>query len=61
MSTWTRPICAVCWSEFIGTEPITLSEPEQETCSFCQQPTRSGIYVRARPGSKPYLEGQSSD
>ena len=41
------PICDVCWLAEGGSfDPVRLKEPAKETCYRCQQPTRSGIYVR---------------
>jgi hypothetical protein len=42
----TVAICEACWNRLAGQEPVRLREPEPETCDYCKQPTRSGIYVR---------------
>ena len=44
------PICDKCWRKKEGErEPIRMREPEEERCYLCDEPTQSGIYVRARP------------
>jgi hypothetical protein len=43
----TVPICDACWRIEEGDrEPVRLREPDTETCHYCEQETRSGIYVR---------------
>jgi hypothetical protein len=42
----TVPICEACWNRLAGQDPVRLREPEIETCSYCGEETRSGIYVR---------------
>ena len=42
----TVPICDDCWQKATGKTPIRLREPELEICHFCQEETKSGIYVR---------------
>lgn len=53
--TWTQPICQTCWNrENPGRKPVTLRDPEPETCSTCGNETVDGIYVRKDPKTVPY-------
>lgn len=55
--SWTQPACEACWAyHHPGREPSRLNEParESETCVYCGEQTRSGIYVRVDPGIAPY-------
>jgi predicted CXXCH cytochrome family protein len=43
----TVPVCDACWQKHRSYDPVRLREPQEEICYFCDQPTRSGIYVRS--------------
>ena len=60
MKPATVPICEACWLiENPDRVPVRLTEPDQETCYWCKQETRSGIYVR-RMIETPTDEGKES-
>jgi hypothetical protein len=47
MSTWEAPLCDDCWDKLAPSHPSPrLDCGEEETCTDCAQPTRSGIYIR---------------
>ena len=47
MSFDTVPVCDECWRAREGErEPHRFKQPLEETCHWCNKPTRSGIYVR---------------
>lgn len=51
----TVAICDACWRQQQGErEPARLMEPHDDVCYACNEPTRSGIYVRRiwQPQSK---------
>lgn len=54
--TWTHPQCDCCWAERNPADRIVyrFNDPVVETCAWCGQPTRSGIYVREDPDLLPY-------
>jgi ribosome-binding protein aMBF1 (putative translation factor) len=50
MSKWEHAICEVCWRARQGArEPVRVVKASIETCCYCGEATRSGIYVRADP------------
>lgn len=62
MSAWNHPCCDACWK---GREPrrvpVRLSAPNVERCSFCGEPTMSGIYVREDPATVPFPPAQKEE
>lgn len=51
-NNWTHAICALCWNKQNPDKPIKTelyTSGEQDTCCFCGEATRSGIYVRGDP------------
>lgn len=50
MGRWTHPQCPDCWLKERGnTAPMMMHNAPQETCCWCGQSTREGIYVRHDP------------
>jgi len=48
--SWTHPICEACWSERNpNREPVTVNNGNIETCCYCGEHTKSGIYIREDP------------
>jgi hypothetical protein len=49
-SKWTHNICHACYHrEEPGRIPATLKDDEMQTCCFCGNNTRAGIYYRKDP------------
>jgi len=46
---WTQPICADCFQETYGGEPVRVSSPHPECCCLCGDDTSDGIYIRIDP------------
>lgn len=53
--SWTQPICDDCWDR---DHPFTKSpragQVEREQCVHCEEPTRSGLYIRVDPATASY-------
>lgn len=53
MAEWTHNMCARCWKRINpGSGPIfqiKIENRDIETCCFCGQATKAGIYVRHDP------------
>lgn len=49
--SWNQAVCDDCWKATRDWEPARVPELHRDTehCSFCGEPTRSGIYVRQDP------------
>jgi hypothetical protein len=61
MSKWTHAICVECWDkQQPGREPVTVLNGTEQTCCFCGQPTKAGIYIREDPKGMR-CEGQHDD
>ena len=60
MSKWTHSICAVCWDNHNPRNPYPHTINKQfrdlETCCFCGEHTRDGIYIRANPETTPFCQ-----
>lgn len=45
---WTHAICEPCWRKREpGRTPVRVLVGQEESCCFCGDPTREGIYVRS--------------
>lgn len=59
-SRWTHACCEDCWNaKNPGRTAHKLVDEyrEEETCAFCGNPTRSGIYLREDPALVPFPQG----
>jgi hypothetical protein len=54
--SWTQPCCESCWGEHHGGVPVQFKSDMRmdETCVYCGEPTRSGIYIRVDPKTAPH-------
>lgn len=55
--SWTQPSCDDCWQRrYPGRQAVTIKQEmrDAETCCFCGEGHRSGIYVRVDPETVPY-------
>lgn len=61
MGMWTHAVCEFCWICLYGEkQPFRVRYSPDETCCFCQQPTKkSGIYIRYDPKESP-CKGQGA-
>jgi hypothetical protein len=56
VSRWTHSICDACWEKREPQQyldPYRLEDQEEETCCFCSQRHRSGIYIRSHWADLP--------
>ncbi len=54
MSQWTHSICYGCWlKKDPNSDPARLKQEsaEVETCCYCGNETREGIYLRDNPNN----------
>lgn len=51
MNDWTHNICARCWRRNNLNKPFQIKMEHRtiETCCFCGQRTKAGIYMRHDP------------
>ena len=59
MSKWNHAICVSCWNEKNPGRPAVSIVDEHrdiETCCYCGEHTRDGIYVRANPNETEFCE-----
>lgn len=48
--SWTQPCCVHCWDlRNPGRVPVRLRRARSETCVYCSQLTKDGIYIRVDP------------
>ena len=68
---WNQLSCGPCWRIHRPDSPNpvrahALAEPDapdisNERCSWCDQPTNSGIYFRAHPDSVPFPQPEDDE
>lgn len=69
---WNQVSCGPCWqANNPGREPVRINlaalDAEEraivsrERCSWCGQPTNSGIYVRVHPSEVPFPQPDDDD
>ena len=52
---WTQPACEPCFKiNHPGKGVMRFKPAELENCCFCNNETKSGIYVRVDPKTVPY-------
>ena len=57
--SWNQPICNLCWQEKNPERnPYRLKTAltKEETCAYCGNKTRSGIYVRDDPANVEFKQ-----
>lgn len=55
--SWTQACCLACFEDrHPGWIPTRLREPyrKKETCVYCGQPTKEGLYIRIDPKEAPH-------
>lgn len=57
MANWTHCICQMCWTKLYGDRiAVTVKNAPFETCCFCGEETKAGIYVRYDPKELKYCK-----
>lgn len=53
--SWNQPVCDDDWRKLRGDRwPTRVKDAKVETCAFCGEDTRSGIYIRENPSMVKY-------
>jgi hypothetical protein len=57
VSNWTHSICETCWAaKNPRRAACRVNQTSSETCCFCGNVARSGIYVRANPNDTQFCK-----